>query len=396
MNIMSGMPEPSNATNRTLDAMRQIVETRNADWRSLPPHAYRSQEIFDLEKEKIFRPGWILIGRPDMVPNPGDYMSVDVIDEPLVMVRDKAGDLRVLSRVCRHRWAPVCDGAGNASSFVCPYHSWAFNLDGSLRNAPGMEDTPNFKPEEMGLFAVRHEIWQGFVFINLDGKAQSLSERMAPIVDEIKEFRLSEWKLVRTRDYGECPWDWKVFMDNGECYHHIGAHKDTFEIDFPGLESWDSPNNGNYVLTWCRSRPASVVKSTAGEDVVSPLFSDDIMPGLTERQRLNLCLIYVFPNYFINPWPDITYYVRMLPLGPGRIRMFLDYLVPPHMEDGPALQKKLDELEVFVNKFNDEDTAVCTFVQRGVQSSKAMPAPLSRCEGLNRDFALWVSRQMTA
>jgi hypothetical protein len=70
--------------------------------------------------------------------------------------------------------------------------------------------------------------------------------------------------------------------------------------------------------------------------------------------------------------------------------------VPPHMEDGPELQKKLDELEVFVNKFNDEDTAVCTFVQRGVQSAKAVPAPLSRCEGLNRDFALWVSRQMTA
>jgi phenylpropionate dioxygenase-like ring-hydroxylating dioxygenase large terminal subunit len=246
------------------------------------------------------------------------------------------------------------------------------------------------------LFEIRHEIWQGFVFINLDGKAEPLAQRLVPLDQEIKEFRLSEWKLVRSRNYGECPWDWKVFMDNGECYHHIGAHKDTFEIDFPGLESWDSPNNGQYVLTWCPTRKSSIVKSTAGEDVASPIFSDDIMPGLTDIQRLNLCLIYVFPNYFINPWPDITYYVRMFPLGPGRIHMYLDYMVPPHMEDGPELQAKLDELEVFVNRFNDEDIAVCSFVQRGLQSASAIPAPLSKCEGLNRDFALWVAKQMTA
>jgi hypothetical protein len=150
------------------------------------------------------------------------------------------------------------------------------------------------------------------------------------------------------------------------------------------------------VLTWCPTRKSSIVKSTAGEDVASPIFSDDIMPGLTDIQRLNLCLIYVFPNYFINPWPDITYYVRMFPLGPGRIHMYLDYMVPPHMEDGPELQAKLDELEVFVNRFNDEDIAVCSFVQRGLQSASAIPAPLSKCEGLNRDFALRVAKQMTA
>jgi phenylpropionate dioxygenase-like ring-hydroxylating dioxygenase large terminal subunit len=396
VNIMSRTPQSGDPTELTLEAMRKIADTNNADWRTLPPHAYRSQEIFDLEKERIFRPGWILIGRPDMVPNPGDFLTVDVIDEPLVMVRGTDNELRVLSRVCRHRWAPVCDGAGNTSAFVCPYHAWTFNLDGSLRGAPGMEDTPCFNPEEMGLFQIRHEIWEGFVYINLDGKAAPLAERMAPITDEIKEYKVSEWKFVRTRDYGDCPWDWKVFMDNGECYHHIGAHKNTFEIDFPGLDSWDSPNNGNYVLTWCRARPTSIVKSKRGEDVISPMFSDDIMPGLTDVQRLNLCLIYVFPNYFICPNPDITFYVRMFPLGPGRVRMFMDYLVPPHMEDGPELQKKLDELEVFVNKFNDEDSQVCEFVQKGVRSAAAVPAPLSRCEGLNRDFALWVSRQMTA
>jgi phenylpropionate dioxygenase-like ring-hydroxylating dioxygenase large terminal subunit len=386
---------PSESVRAIIEAMKEIADSGNKNWRTLPPAAYCSDEIFQLEKEKIFRPGWIVIGRPEQVPNPGDYMSVDVIGEPLVMVRDRGGVVRVLSRVCRHRWAPVCDGNGNATAFVCPYHAWSFNLDGSLRNAPAMEETPNFDRQTMGLFEVRHEIWQGFVYINLDGKAAPLSEQMAPLSREIKEFRLSEWKTVRSRDYGECPWDWKVFMDNGECYHHIGAHKDTFEVEFPGFNSWDSPNNGEYVLTWCRASESSIVVGKTGERVVSPIFSENILPGLTDQQRLNMCLIYVFPNYFIVPSPDITTYVRMFPLGAGRIRWFLDYLVPPHMEDGPELQAKLDELEVFVNRFNDEDMAVCSFVQRGVQSAKAVPAPLSKLEGINKDFAIWVSKKLT-
>jgi phenylpropionate dioxygenase-like ring-hydroxylating dioxygenase large terminal subunit len=290
--------------------------------------------------------------------------------------------------VCRHRWAPVCDGNGNATVFVCPYHAWTYNLDGSLRGAAAMEHTPCFKKEERGLFKIRHEVWQGFVFINLDGRAEPLAKQLAPAVGELKEFGLSDWKLVRTRDLGECPWDWKVFMDNGECYHHLGAHRTTFEADYPAANSWDSPNNGNYTLTWCRAKN--------GEELIArTMKTGDIVPGLTDTQRLNMCLLYVFPNYFICPNPSMMMSMRVFPLGPGRIRVFADYSVPPHIKAGPELEARLDSYEEFVELFNGEDSAVCTLAQRGLQSRLATSAPLSRLEGHNRDFALWVSRKLT-
>ena len=391
---MSVRPPYSPETRAALEEMRAMTESGNAEWRSLPPEAFRSQEIFDLEREKIFRAGWVLIGRADQVQNPGDYMCIDVVGEPLVMVRDRDGTLRVLSRVCRHRWMNVCSGSGNATVFECPYHAWNYNLDGTLRGAPAMDTTPGFDRRHIRLPSIRHEVWQGFVYVNLDERAEPLAPRLTPLEQEIKEFRLAEWRVVKSHDYGELPWDWKVFQDNGDCYHHVGIHRETFERDYPGLGSWDSPNNGHYTLIWCRAGENYIVAGEDGQRIVKTTFEP--LSGLTEDQRLNLCLFYVLPNFWIFPSPDQGLYVRMFPLGPGRLHMILDYMVPPHVLEDPELADKLAELERYVAVFNSQDTRVCSAVQRGLESAYAASGPYSRLEGHNRDFALWVARQLTA
>ncbi|MGD9764464.1 MAG: aromatic ring-hydroxylating dioxygenase subunit alpha [Candidatus Binatia bacterium] len=381
-------------TEATLEAMRAMVESGNAEWQSLPPHAFRSPEIFELEKEKIFRAGWVLIGRADQVSKPGDYLTADVVGEPLVMLRDRDGELRVLSRVCRHRWMEVCTGSGNAKWLTCPYHAWVYNLDGTLRGAPGMDETPGFDKADIRLASIRHEVWQGFVYVNLDGHAEPLEPRLAPLAAELKEFNLPEWRVVKSQDFGELPWDWKVFQDNGDCYHHIGIHRGTFERDYPGLGAWDSPNNGHYTLIWCRAGENNIVTGPDGLPVIRTLFKP--LTGLTENQRLNLCLFYVLPNFWVFPSPDLGLYMRVFPLGPGRLHMTLEYMVPPHVLEDPEFTQKLGEIEKYAELFNGEDTRVCAAVQRGLESEHATSGKYSKLEGHNRDYALWVARQLTA
>lgn len=373
--------------------MRAMAASGNAEWRTLPPAAYSCAEIFELEKEKIFRPGWILIGRVDQVKSPGDYCCVDVLGEPLVMTRDQAGALRVLSRVCRHRWMEVCEGSGNARSLVCPYHMWVYGLDGALRSAPEMDKTPGFSRQGHGLTQLRHEVWQGFVFVNLSGTAEPLTPRLEPLAEQIKEYDLASWVLVRTLEFGECPWDWKVFHDNGDCYHHIGIHRKTAEPEFPLRGAWDAPNNGNYTLLYCRTHPDYLMAGDDGQPVMATLFKP--MRGLSQQQRECFSLFYVLPNYACLVYADCAFVYRVFPVGAGRIRLSVDIIVPAETAAQPDLALRLAECEERFQTVHAEDVRACTSVQRGLQSAYAEAAPYSHREGHNREVALWIARLLT-
>jgi len=110
---------------------------------ALPSSLYTSEAFFEFEKEAIFARDWLCLGREDQIPRPGDYRTVEIIDEPLLMVRDKEGAIRVMSAVCQHRGMVLAEGAGNCQRFRCPYHHWVYGLDGRLMGAPEMEQAVN-------------------------------------------------------------------------------------------------------------------------------------------------------------------------------------------------------------------------------------------------------------
>lgn len=390
------MSQLSAETQDILKEMRGIVATDNGDWQTLPPAAYNSPEIFELEKERIFDAGWVLIGREENVANPGDYMSVDVLGEPLVMTRDRQGELHVLSRVCRHRWMKVCEGTGNSHTLTCPYHLWSYNLNGKLRGAPEMDKTPGFDRNNIALPHVRHEVWQGFVFVNIDGNADPLAQMLLPLDDLIKEFDLGSWVTVKTKDWGECPWDWKVFQDNGDCYHHLGIHQNSLQLMWPADKSWDATNNGHFSLVYSEFHPDYMTTGEDGKPIVKTAADMPHALGLTDIQRRNLLLVYIFPNYFIAPQPDITQYTRVFPLGPGRIRLYTDTLVRPEVAEREDCDDIVGRLEELFNQIHTEEDAVaCASVQQGLQSRFTVKGKFSHLEKHNRDFALWVSRKLT-
>lgn len=382
----------SQRTRATLQAMAAMAADGNAGWTTLPPDAYCNPEIFALERERIFRAGWIALGRADEVAEAGTYVARDVLGEPLAMVRGHDGQLRVFSNMCRHRWMRLLEGSGRKAVLTCPYHAWAYGLDGRLRRAPDMERHPCFDAENVRLAEIRHELWQGFVYVNLDGRAAPLAARLADLEPRIAAYGLKDWVTARTIDCGEIPWDWKVMQDNGECYHHEGLHPQTFQTVFPGEDSGEAIGE-DWTFLWTPARTELLEPGPDGA-VMPDLFFEPLQ-GLDDFQRRNFLLVYVLPNFFIYLQPDCGFLIRVVPVAAGRSAMAADILVPKAARALPDFTDRLDRLTAFFHRFNNEDTPANTAIQAALESGRAEAAPLSRLEAHNRHVAWWVARHLT-
>lgn len=385
----------------TLDTTGALLEhlSRRADepdnWDTLPPEVYCSEQIFELEVERVFRRGWMNVGHVSQIPDAGDFRAVDMFGELLVVTRDRAGDISVLSRVCTHRWMDICaEGReGTVPSLQCPYHRWTFSLDGQLRAAPEMSDTPGFERADHGLRRFRHEVWEGFIYVNLDGEATSTAALWGPMGDQLREYGLSDWAIVDSTAWGESAWDWKVFMDNGECYHHIGIHHDTLEPVMPARRVADLPDNGEYTLLYANMDESVLVEAADGG--LDSFSEDPAVPGLTPQQRTGLGLSYPFPNYVIALMPQYLIWFEVYPLGPGRINLTTHLLLPPHLLDLDDAETRIAQHNEAVVAIHEQDIVVCEGVQRGLEAASARPGMLCHLEEHNRAFARWYSRQIS-
>ncbi|MEE3237008.1 MAG: Rieske (2Fe-2S) protein, partial [Pseudomonadota bacterium] len=159
----------------------------------LPPSAYTEDSVAELEKRRVLSNEWICVGHVSELKEPGDYLTFDLIDTPVIVTKNRANTLRAFSNVCAHRSARLLDGSGHCSAIVCPYHSWTYNLDGELRGAPFMEA---WKIEGIRLTEVRLETWEGMIFANLDSEADALAPRLASLRQRIGGFGMSDIGVV--------------------------------------------------------------------------------------------------------------------------------------------------------------------------------------------------------
>jgi phenylpropionate dioxygenase-like ring-hydroxylating dioxygenase large terminal subunit len=196
-------------------------------FKSLPADYYTSEERFRGEAEKVFFKQWICAGHVSQVRKPGDYFTFDLLDETLIIVRDRQNSVNAFYNVCRHRGMPVCSGSGNARSLVCPYHGWNFGLDGKVIQAGQQQDelTPEFL-DELSLRPAQVSLWQGFIFVNF---ADEQLEDVSTLIDDdhTADMALIEptgWKIAYKGEY-DVDANWKLLLENGnECYHCETVH----------------------------------------------------------------------------------------------------------------------------------------------------------------------------
>lgn len=353
----------------------------------LPAKVYSDPGIFRLERERLFPAGWLPVCHLSDLNTPGSYIARHLIGEPVVAIRDRGGDIRVLSNVCRHRNTALVSGQGSCTGnrIICPYHGWTYGLDGQLLAAPFMDDIEDFVRRDIRLPQLRHDIWHGFVFVNLDGGAPPLGEMLADLEPLIAPYRFEDmqrFELKRTR----VQWNWKISLENfSEAYHQPWVHPATAEKDFPARKAEYFDTNNAY----------SLFRLHQGNGEIFPLFAEPV-PGIADAYRRFVTVCNIYP-YFHSLTDAATPLVLDFNIfDENEHEMVWSLLVPQGTGDDPALDEKLSGFRAFIEPIMTEDVTICSGIAQGVQSRFTAQGRVSRMEKAIHQFHNWWLDRMLA
>ena len=287
---------------KAIAAVRRPIEKAGG----LPGVAYTGQEFFDLEQEQLFPRTWMGVGFESDIPKPGDAMPITVGKLPIILVRNKSGEIKAFHNVCRHRASMVLMEPRKGLKFLtCPYHAWAWDLDGGLKAMPYFDGTKNSRNTgldqcKLGLVPVRCAVWHHWIFVNLDGKAPPIEQHVKPFEELINGADLSATHISERLDW-VFDANWKFQNDNWEVYHHAWVHGGIFnkmseDLEMKTGEPWtESLQEGSFVTLKAREgRPKRRNTGLKG-DVANPL---PLIPMPAGAER-TLSTSILFPNVTI-------------------------------------------------------------------------------------------------
>jgi phenylpropionate dioxygenase-like ring-hydroxylating dioxygenase large terminal subunit len=198
------------------------------DGRYMHPHLYTSPEWFEFEKAAVYDRSWLCVGRADQIANVGDYFTITINQDPLMVVRGEDHQIRVMSSVCQHRGHLLAEDAGNKETglFRCPLHHWSFDLEGKLKHAPEMRQTNDFARGDICLPQLKVELWQGFIFTSFEDDPEPLAPTLRQLEAEMENYDVANMISLPPIDLPGYPWNWKVMLENFmEPYHNAYLHK---------------------------------------------------------------------------------------------------------------------------------------------------------------------------
>jgi choline monooxygenase len=346
-----------------LDVHEQIESAH-----TLASKFYTDPSILDAEKARIFRRSWQLVGtlntpcgesgepntRRRTIADPESFFTVDVIGEPVVIVRDKQGTLRAFSNVCRHRAGPIAQGSGCKNVLRCGYHGWTYALDGRLIGTPDIEGVEFFDRNTMGMVPLRLETWEQLIFVNFDQNAESLSAYLAKIPEQARGFQFDGLQSVERRDYIiDC--NWKVYVDNYlEGYHIPIAHPGLMrEIDYSQYRT----DTYRYY-----SQQFAPIRGMKPEDASER--ERFYAPGTGLQEAL---YFWIFPNLMLNIYPDNLSTNLIVPLAHDQTLTIFEWFF--HDAHSEKVRERIKRAVAFSDEVQQEDIGLCRTVQRGLNSS---------------------------
>ena len=349
---------------------------------ALPASAYTDSEYYQWEVEHILKRQWLCVGHQSQIPNPGDYLHFDLLDEPLIVTRDKQDQIHVLSRVCVHRGMDLMptsyghDTKGNRSRLLCPYHHWSYELDGSLVAAPEMQKHQTFHTDQYCLPQFKCEIWQGFIFVSFADDIPSLKEQFSGLFPFVEQRNMSDLEMVISLEW-DCHFNWKVLVENFmESYHHLGAHHKTFEPIMPAAGTWSESNTGDSIVAHLPFSPRVLQDTQTHQEMIEFVPSPDLKP-----QDRNEYAVYLgSPTFLLFGGPDRVYWYGLQPLAEDRMTLTTTMLIHPESKQSHRYEELHQDAIDSLKRFHLEDMEMCTAVQTGLNSSRYQPGPLSHLE----------------
>lgn len=294
------------------------------------------------------------------------------MDKPVLIVRDKAGEIRAFSNVCRHRSTILASGSGNRKLFTCPYHAWPYDLNGCLRAAPYMDKE---QVKNISLPEYRVEIWQGLIFVSLHPEADPLALRLEKLEARMSAYNLAAHKVVHRTDL-EIACNWKVLVENAsESYHVFQVHQKTLAPDSTAtIRVWEGGSGfNNHTMTF------NTNKMDAGKVARLP----------TELRDLAQ-FFCVYPCLAVAIEAESAIWLSVRPTGPQTARYTQHIALFPDVT-----QELADAYRDFTFGFMNEDRRMLELVQRGLAADVGSAGVLHPWERTNWEFGHYLVRKMT-
>lgn len=389
-----------------IDASRltALLDARRPN-HTLPQPFYVDSDLFDHDMEVIFHRSWLLVGFEIELPAPGDYLALTVGRSPVLLVRQKEGEIVGYFNSCRHRGAQICgDGQGRAPRFVCPYHQWTYALDGRLLSAARM--APDFDKGEHGLKPIAVECVEGCLYICLSpAHAPDFAPFREALAPMLAPHRLRDAKLATSMTIVDQA-NWKLVMENGRECHHCGVCHPQLKVPFPlsAADRGDHEEAALFALYAERMAAAGVeIGPRSGDwwhigrfplNEGSLSFSLDGAP-LVSIPMMTACggdvgtLRWATePNSFCHAAGDNTFLFSAIPTGPTETSVVAKWLV--HKDAVEGVDYDLDRLTHVWVQTNLQDRDLAENNQRGVSGAGYTPGPYSpEAESYVDRFVSW-------
>ncbi len=314
---------------------------------------------FEKEKAALFSHGPILVGHVSMLKNNGDVFTHDYLGKPIMVARAKDGQVRAFLNVCRHRGVRLVNGehVENKTSFVCPYHNWTYDLDGTLKHVPLQEESfPGLDRQCHSLKALPLEICEGLIFVCADPEGSiNIDQHMGMVKDDFAAFKMADHVFFR-QTVTTLKTNWKLLVDAfQDGYHVTRLHRSTVGPSFmDGIAR--SERSGDHLL--------SVVARKGFNEALQQ------RPEQWDLRRQSACAMYLFPNVEMIIHPDYISYLAFFPTQVDETVVVHGCFIEEEPKDEKAAahwERAFDIIENGV--FHPEDFFVCEQAQIGMDSS---------------------------
>jgi len=365
---------------------------------SLPASWYFDPEHYRRELEAVWYRDWVCVGRTDSLQREGDYFTARIGDQNVIVTLGPGAALRAWHNTCRHRGSLLCKeahGHFRNGRIICPYHTWTYSLDGRLVATPGRLEADDFAAGGYSLYAVHVDTWKGFVFVNLsDAPREGLDDFLGDEKAHLENWPLDDMRSVHQAIYSVAC-NWKLFWENySECYHCPRLHPELCKImpvykkavfkasDLPGWEPADDNDNG-----YGRVSANAETWTMDGKSTLPPL------PGLTDAERqAGVAFTSIQGSMFVVGHPDYARSVRIVPTGPERIELVVDWLLPSDLANVDS--DTIERITGLAERVIRQDSEACELNQRGLHSSRFEHGVLVPQEYMLWDFHQWLRARL--
>ena len=346
--------------------------------KSLPAWTYTSNEFFELEKNSLFLCNWQLICHTSNIPNIGDYFTLNIFHERILVIKGNDNVIRAFHNVCSHRATKLLDkNSGNCKKRIsCPYHAWGYDLQGNLIKVPHQDEFKELDKSKHGLKPIEMEIFQGFIFVRLiSTDAPSVANQFSPYLEEIKPYRFEELEPLGRVTMRHRLVNWKQIADNYvDAFHIPVAHAGLSALVGKSYGLEVSPNDGLIHKMWGDGRKIR-------KNNLSNKLYDKFLPKIEhlDEDKQRLWLYYrMWPNLAFDVYPEQMDFMQFIPLNSTTTMIReIPYALPDHRRE----MKIARYLNWRINRqVNKEDTKLINLVQEGMSTSGFVTGPLAESE----------------